>query len=477
MIVEQSLVKTADAIASGDVSSREVVDACLAHIETQQPRLNCFTSIDAEEARQAADAADAAQARGDTLGPLHGVPLAHKDLFYRAGKVATCASEIRRTMTVDTTSTAVARLEAAGSITVGALNMAEFAIGPTGHNPHWGHCRNPWDTDYISGGSSSGSGSAVGGRCVFGALGSDTGGSIRLPAHFCGVVGLKPTQTRISRFGAMPVSFSMDCFGPLARTPRDAARLMHVAAGYDARDPTSSRQPVPDYEAALTGDLKGLRVGVPLNHFYEPGIDADVERVTRASLDALVAAGAELVEITVPDHKRLIDLGTMVTFVEAAVVHKQWMKERPQDYSPQGLARLELGLGYPATAYLEALQLRPVLVQDFIDQVFGVCDVLHTPTSPFAPKTVAESDVGASADLVTFLNNIGRCTRAVSYLGLPAISVPAGFSDTGMPIGFQLVGRPFDEAGLLRTAHLYEQAVGGLLGGATPDQPRETRTA
>jgi aspartyl-tRNA(Asn)/glutamyl-tRNA(Gln) amidotransferase subunit A len=355
--------------------------------------------------------------------------------------------------------------------------MAEFAIGPTGHNPHWGHCRNPWDPDYISGGSSSGSGSAVGGRCVFGALGSDTGGSIRLPAHFCGVVGLKPTQTRISRYGAMPVSFSMDCFGPLARTPRDVARLMQIAAGYDAQDPTSSRQPVPNYEAALTGDLKGLRVGVPLNHYYEPGIDADVERAMRASLDALVAAGAELVEIQVPDHKPLIDFGTMVTFVEAAVVHKQWMNERPQDYSPQGLARLELGLGYPASAYLEALQLRPVLVQGFIDQVFGVCDVLHTPTSPFGPKTVEESDVGASADLVTFLNNIGHCTRAVSYLGLPAISVPAGFSDTGMPIGFQLVGRPFDEAGLLRTAHLYEQSVGGLLGGVTPDQPRELRTA
>ena len=243
MIVEQSLVKTADAIASYEVSSREVVDACLAQIETQQPRLNCFTSIDVEEAQQAADAADATQARGDPLGPLHGVPLAHKDLFYRAGKIATCASEIRRSMTVDNTSTAVARLEAAGSITVGGLNMAEFAIGPTGHNPHWGHCRNPWDTDYISGGSSSGSGSAVGGRCVFGALGSDTGGSIRLPAHFCGVVGLKPTQTRISRYGAMPVSFSMDCFGPLARTPRDVARLMQVAAGHDALDPTSSRQP------------------------------------------------------------------------------------------------------------------------------------------------------------------------------------------------------------------------------------------
>jgi aspartyl-tRNA(Asn)/glutamyl-tRNA(Gln) amidotransferase subunit A len=405
------------------------------------------------------------------------VPLAHKDLFYRAGKIATCASEIRRDMTVDTTSTALARLEAAGSITVGMLNMAEFAIGPTGHNPHWGHCRNPWDTDYISGGSSSGSGASVGGRCVYGALGSDTGGSIRLPAHFCGIVGLKPTQSRISRYGAMPVSFSMDCFGPMARTPRDVARLLTATAGHDAQDPTSSRQPVPDYEAALDGDLKGLRVGVPTNHYYDAGIEPDVDRVMRASLDALVAAGAELVEIKVPDQKRLIDLGTMVTFVEAAVAHKQWMHARPQDYSPQGLARLELGLGYPATAYLEALQLRPVLVQDFIDQVFGVCDVLHTPTSPFAPKTVEETDVGASADLVAFLNNIGRCTRSISYLGLPAISVPAGFSDNGMPIGFQLVGRPFDEAGLLRTAYLYEQSVGGLLGNVTPDQPRDQRTA
>ena len=475
MIVGRTLVETADAIAAGTVSAREVVEACLSQIETQQPRLNCFISVDADDARAAADAADAAQARGDALGPLHGVPLAHKDLFYRAGKVATCASKIRRGMTSDVTATAVARLEAAGAITVGSLNMAEFAIGPTGHNPHWGHCRNPWDPAFISGGSSSGSGSAVGGRCVFGALCSDTGGSIRLPAGFCGVVGLKPTQTRISRYGAMPVSFSLDCFGPFARTARDVARLMQVAAGYDPLDGTSSRHPVPDYEAALGGDLKGVRIGVPRNHFYDPGIDADVARLMRQNLDALVAAGATVVEVTVPDQKRLIDIGTMVTFVEAAVVHKQWMHERPQDYSPQGLARLELGLGYPATAYLEALHLRPQLVAEFVEQVFGVCDVLHTPTSPFAPKSVEETDVGASADLVTFLNNIGRCTRAFSYLGLPAISVPAGFGDNGMPVGFQLVGRPFDEAGLLRIAHAFEESVGGLLGGYTPDTPRETR--
>ncbi|MDA1057757.1 MAG: amidase [Proteobacteria bacterium] len=477
MIVGRTLVQTADAIASGEVSAREVVAACLAQIETQQPRLNCFISVDADDALAAADAADAAQARGDRLGALHGVPLAHKDLFYRAGKVATCASEIRRGWKADVTATAIARLEAAGAITLGGLNMAEFAIGPTGHNPHWGHCRNPWDPDYISGGSSSGSGAAVGGRCIFGALGSDTGGSIRLPANFCGVVGLKPTQTRISRYGAMPVSFSLDCFGPLARTPRDVARLMQIIAGHDAQDPTSSRQPVPNYEAALGGDLKGVRVGVPVNYFYDPGIDADVERLMRHSLDALVAAGATLVEVKVPDQKRLIDFGTMVTFVEAAVVHKQWMHERPQDYSAQGLARLELGLGYPATAYLEALHLRPVLAAEFIDQVFGICDVLHTPTSPFAPKTVEETDVGASADLVTFLNNIGRCTRAFSYLGLPALSVPAGFGDNGLPVGFQLVGRPFDEAGLLRVAQAYEDSVGGLLNNETPDRARRDRVA
>ena len=261
-----SLIEAADAVAAKQISARELTQACIARAETLQPTLNCFISLDPEGALAEADLADAAQARGDALGPLHGVPLAHKDMYYRKGKISTCGSKIRKDFKPDVTATVISRLADAGAVHMGGLNMSEFAVGPFGHNEHWGHCRNPWNPDHVTGGSSSGSGSSVGGRLVFGALGSDTGGSVRLPAACCGLVGMKPTQTRVSRFGVMGLSFSLDNVGPLTRTVRDNARMLQLIAGADAKDPTAASMPVGDYEAATQNPAsKGLRIARPTN--------------------------------------------------------------------------------------------------------------------------------------------------------------------------------------------------------------------
>ncbi len=264
-----SLTDVAEAIRTKQVSAVEVTAACLRRIERLQPKLNCFISIEAEAALKAAAVADADLARGVLRGSLHGVPLAHKDMFYRAGQVSTCGSKINRDFVPDHTATVLSRLEAAGAIYLGGLNMAEFALGPTGHNEHWGHCRNPWNPDYITGGSSSGSGSAVAARLTYGALGSDTGGSVRMPAGVCGVVGLKPTWGRVSRYGVMPLSFSLDTVGPLARTVQDCACLTRIIAGSDPMDSTSSTALVPDYEATLSEGMKGIKIGVPTNYYYD----------------------------------------------------------------------------------------------------------------------------------------------------------------------------------------------------------------
>ena len=454
-----TLVEAADAVRAGRVSARELTQACLQRIERLQPKLNAFISIDAADALAAADAADAARARGDTLGPLHGVPLAHKDMYYRAGKVTTCGSKIRKDFRPDHTATAIARIEGAGAVHLGGLNMSEFAFGPTGHNAHWGPARNAWNPEHVSGGSSSGSGAAVAGRLAFGALGSDTGGSIRLPAAFNGVVGIKPTQGRVSRYGAMGLSFSLDCVGPLARTVRDCARLLGIIAGRDDNDATCSTMPVADYEAAtVDARIKGLRVGVPKNYYYE-GISEDVQKLLQASLRQYADLGAEIVEVDLPDQNGISDLTGAVVGPEAATLHGAWIKERPQDYGPQVRARIEPGLAVPATWYLHALQIRPQITRRFVETVFGRCDVLHAPVLNMPVPTIAETDVQDSPEFPALLARMTRCTRPINYLGLPSLSVPAGFTENGLPTAFQLVGRPFDEERLFRAGAAYEAAT------------------
>src|ERR1700720_3390456 len=288
-----SLTEVAQAIAQKRCSSREVTQSCLDRIANGQPHLNAFMAIEPEAALAAADAADAKLAKGNAGGALHGVPLAHKDMYYDAGKVVTCGSKIRREFVATATSTALQRLKDAGTIRLGSLQMAEFAYGPTGHNAHYGPVHNPWGIDHITGGSSSGSGSAVAARLTFAALGSDTGGSIRMPAHFCGVTGLKTTYGRISRAGAMPLSQSLDTVGPLARTAEDCALLLGLMAGPDPDDPTAIAGPVPDYTAAVREPITGLTIGVP-SAFYVDDLDPEVERILDDTIAVLKREGADI---------------------------------------------------------------------------------------------------------------------------------------------------------------------------------------
>jgi aspartyl-tRNA(Asn)/glutamyl-tRNA(Gln) amidotransferase subunit A len=451
-----TLVEAAAALARGAVSSEELTRACLARAHRLNPTLNCFLRIEDEAALAAARRADRARAEGHPLGLLHGVPIAVKDMFYDAAGETSSGSSIRRGFRSTTTATALARLRAAGAVVLGALNMTEFALGPTGHNPFYGACRNPWNPAHIAGGSSSGSGAAVAARIAFGTLGSDTGGSIRLPAAVNGILGIKPTYGRVPRTGAMPLSWSIDHVGPLARTAADLARLLGVVAGQDPADPSASRRAVPDYEASLGRGVKGLRLGVPANFFFDD-VEPGVQRVLEAALATLEAAGARRVAVAVPAAEHLTELGRTVVYTEAAALHGHWLRTRPLDYSPQVRARVATGVAIPAAAYAEALQLRALLLRSFCEAVYGACDVLVTPALAIDVPTLAATDVGGGASMWSTIAQLLKCVAPFNYLGVPALSLPVGFTASGLPVGLQLVGRPFAEATLLGVAAAYQR--------------------
>jgi aspartyl-tRNA(Asn)/glutamyl-tRNA(Gln) amidotransferase subunit A len=452
-----SLVAVAKAIADKRLSSQEVTRSCLQRIAQWQPRLNAFMSIEAETALKAAEAADTALARGGHRGALHGVPLAHKDMYYDAGKVVTCGSKIRRDFVATTTATALQRLKDAGTIRLGSLQMVEFAYGPTGHNFHHGAVHNPWAFGHITGGSSSGSGSAVAARLTFAALGSDTGGSIRLPAHFCGVTGLKTTYGRISRAGAMPLSQSLDTVGPLARTVEDCALLLGLMAGADSEDLTASTAAVPDYMAATTAPIKGMKIGVP-TAFYVDDLDADVARILDDTIAAFKRQGAHVVPVELPDQRQLTAACQLVIAVEAAAFHKRWLIERPQDYGPQVLMRLQNGLAIPGVSYLEAMRWRGPALAAHIAATADV-DAVIAPVAPVAAPSIAESDVGNSPDAESVIQRLTRFTRPINYLGVPSLAVPCGFTAKGLPVAMQLIGRSFDEATLLQIGAAFQRST------------------
>ena len=452
-----SLTAVAKAIAAKQLSSREVTQSLLDRIAKWNPELNAFMSIETEDALKAADAADAALAKSGPKGALHGVPMAHKDMYYDKGRVVTCGSKIRKDFVAPTTSTALQRLKDAGTVRLGALQMVEFAYGPTGHNPHYGAVRNPWNTDYITGGSSSGSGSAVAARLTFAALGSDTGGSIRMPAHFCGVTGLKTTVGRVSRAGAMPLSWSLDTVGPLAQSVEDCALLTQLMAGADPEDPTASTSLVPDYLAATKQPIKGLKIGVP-TAFYVDDLDAEVARVLDETLATLKKEGAEIVKVDLPDQRQLTAACQFVLATEAAALHKRWMIERPQDYGAQVLMRLQNGLAIPAVSYLEAMRWRGPALSAYLAAVAGT-DAVIAPVAPMPAVTIAESDVGNSPDAEAVIQRITRFTRPINYLGLPSLSIPCGFTRSGLPVGMQIIGRSFDEAMLVRIGAAFQRAT------------------
>ena len=457
-VTDRGLVEVASAIRAGEVSSVECTRACLERIERLQPATNAFIRVDADEVLAAASRADEAVARGGDLGSLHGVPLAHKDLLYRAGRVTTGGSKILRNQVAPVTATAAERLDGAGALDLGTLNMVEFAAGGTGHNEHHGDCRNPWDTERSTGGSSSGSGCAVAARMVFGALGSDTGGSVRMPAALCGVTGLKPTDGRVSRYGVMPRSWTTDTLGPMARSARDVARLLGVVAGHDPRDPATRQVPVPDYEAEIENGVDGLRVGIPRRGWLEHA-GAEVQEVVGDVRRCLESLGCRVSAVDAPDPAPAFDLSEIIVKSESASLHERWLRERPGDYSIAIRAPIEAGLYIPATHYLHALRLRGPTLEAFHHAVFANVDALLLPAVPFSAPLLADCDPNSTTGAARTMAEFPRFTRPISYLGLPALVLPGGFSDNNLPIGFQLVGPPFAESLLLKLGHRYQQAT------------------
>lgn len=455
-IAALSLVEVAAAIESRTLSSVEVTETCLERLQRLGTQLDCVAGIDPDRVMNAAKAADADLAAGASRGSLHGVPLAHKDMFYRAGRISACGSSIRASFVPDHTATVLNKLDNAGALDIARLNMVEFALGPTGHNEITGTPRNPWNPDHIPGGSSSGPAVAVAARLVYGALGSDTGGSVRIPAACCALVGIKPSYGRVSRYGALPLSSNLDHVGPLARTVSDCALLLQVISGRDPMDSTSDPRAVPDYRHELEGDIKGLRIAVPENYFYK-AVDDEVGRLMDESLSVYRALGARIVPVTIPSIELANPMVNLITAVEAATYHSRWLRERRQDYGKQTLDRLLPGLLYPATRYIEALNLRQKVLADFRDAVFGKADMLHVPTLQMPVPTIAESDLVAHPESMAYVVAFGHCTRPFNYIGLPALSMPAGLTANGLPGAFQLVGRPFDEGLLFRAARAYER--------------------
>ncbi|MBS0549148.1 MAG: Asp-tRNA(Asn)/Glu-tRNA(Gln) amidotransferase subunit GatA [Proteobacteria bacterium] len=457
----EDLSAIADAIAAGRITSVEATEACLARIETWQPRTNAFIRVLKEKALAQARAMDAELKAGKRRGPLHGVPMAHKDMYYRKGELSTGGSSIRKDWIAPVTATALQKLDAAGVVELGFLNMAEFAAGPTGHNVHFGHCKNPWDEKRVTGGSSSGSGASVAARMTYGALGSDTGGSIRMPAAACGVVGMKATYGRVSRAGAVARSWSLDHVGPLTRTVRDNARVLAAIAGHDPADSTTSEKPVPDYEALLEGGVAGLRIGLALPSDGPGGLDAGIGGAIQTAADVLGKLGAKISPVTLPDFTALYRAAEVMVKCEAAAMHRPWMEKTPELYANQVRTRMEAGFFIPATQYIDALRLRAHFVAEFLATAMDGVDAVLLPAIPFPIPTIEETDTenkGGPAVLKMVAGFTGL-TRPFNTLGIPALSVPCGFDRNGVPIGMQLVGRPFDEAMLYRIGHAYQGAT------------------
>ncbi|HLC28271.1 MAG TPA: amidase [Dehalococcoidia bacterium] len=446
-----SVAEAGRLIRRRELSPVELTQACLQRIERLDGRINAFITVTGEQAIAAARQVEAEIAGGSHRGPLHGIPVGLKDIFGVANVRMTGGSKILAENVATEDSVATARLKAAGAVFLGKLNLHEFAFGATGVNPHYGPARNPWDAERITGGSSSGSGAAVaGGECPA-ALGTDTGGSIRIPASLCGIVGLKPTYGRVSKRGVLPLSWSLDHVGPMTRTVADAAIVLQAIAGYDEGDGSSVDEPVPDYNAAPNGGLRGLRVGVPREFFFE-NVDPEVEKSVQSAIGVLGELGAIVTEVEVPLIAEIPGALTAMMLPEALAYHQKWMAERPDDYGDDVRYRLELGSGYLAVHYVQAQRLRGIAVEAWRQDVFSKVDLIATPTTPVTARPISEGDLQVTFSLIRF-------TNLFNFLGLPAISLPCGFSTEGLPIGLQLAGRWWDEGTMLRAAHAYEQAT------------------
>lgn len=447
-----ALHELAEQIRTKQVSPVDATRATLERIERLNPKLNAYITVTAEQAMADARAAEQEIASGTYRGPLHGVPLGLKDLCETKGVLTTAGAKFLRDNVPSEDAPVVQKLRAVGAVIVGKLNMHEWALGTTGLNLHAGDCKNPWNVEYITGGSSSGSGSAVAAGLCYAATGSDTGGSIRVPAALCGIAGIKPTYGRVSKRGVVPLSQSLDHVGPMARTTRDCALVLQAIAGHDPQDEWSVDAPVDDYLSTIDGGLKSVRVGVAfhLSGEADPVVLVSFERAVK-QLESL-GATAKSVDTAIFDI--YFAMGAVILLSEAAAFHKERLAEHAEDFGDDVRMRLQTGADSKVVDYIRAMELMREARHTSDERFLGDVDLLVMPSTILpAPR----------ADSVT-LNDptvgLGRLTLPTDFTGQPAMSVPCGFTDDGRPIGLMIVGKHFDEALVLRAAHAFEQASG-----------------
>jgi aspartyl-tRNA(Asn)/glutamyl-tRNA(Gln) amidotransferase subunit A len=449
------LLDVAEKIRSRQVSPVDVTKSVLSRIDALDGALNAFVTLLSEQALDDAREAEQEILAGRYRGPLHGVPVSVKDLFATGGVRTTAGSRVLADHLPDYDATVIERLRAAGAIVVGKTNMLEFAYAAV--HPDYGPTTNPWDAARSSSGSSSGSAVAVAAGMGYGSVGSDTGGSIRLPAAYSSIVGLKPTYGRVSRHGGIPVSWSADHFGPMTRTAADAAALLGAIAGEDPRDPTSGRVPVPDYVALLDGGLTGKRIGIS-DLYLRHHVDASVLVLVEQAIGMLEGLGAKIEEISLPPPAEAVTALLAILMPEATVYHLPWLREQPESYSAAVRERLELGAVTPAVSYIQGQQVRRRFIDMFLAAMEPV-ELLVTPTGPTAP-TLLEGDLttGDDAD-PQLLAALIHFTGPFNLTGFPAVSIPCGFTPGRLPVGMQLVGKPWEEGSVLAAAHAYQQAT------------------
>jgi aspartyl-tRNA(Asn)/glutamyl-tRNA(Gln) amidotransferase subunit A len=447
----------ATAIASRSISSVEATQEAAQRLQEAHTLCNAVQSFETDEALAVAKAIDARIANGEALGPLAGVPLAHKDMFDRAGRIASWGAKIRADKPADQDATVIARFKAAGALQIAALNLTEFAFGPTGHNYILGHARNPWNPLHITGGSSSGTACSVAYGAISAGLGSDTGGSLRLPAAACGITSIKPTWGRVSRAGAMPLAACLDTIGVIARHVDDLALMLGILAGPDARDPAAASVPVPDYLAQSMHDVKGLRIGVDERLAGEA--DARVQRMLASMVDVLVKAGMTKTGCSWNDWQTLDHLVQLVQMPDASGAHNALLRTRADDYGPQVRARLELGHFIPAVDNMTALRARGMVVQKVLDTTFKGIDVAILPIFADPLPTIAATDVAGAANVGAVMGRIVKFTRPINYLGLPTLTLPIPRSGSELPNGMQIIARPYHEGLLFAIGQAYQRIV------------------
>jgi len=451
-----TILEAAADLRARKISSMELTQLSLQRMARLEPQLNAFITPTEDLAVERALRADDELARGIDRGPLHGIPIAFKDVFSTKGVRTTCGSKLFADYVPGRDAAVVEKLCAGGAVMMGKLNMHELAYGITSNNPHFGAVRNPWDTRCIPGGSSGGAGAAVAAEMIFMGMGSDTGGSIRIPASFCGVVGLKPTSGRVSRYGVLPLDFSLDHMGPLVRSVRDAAVTLNAIAGRDPRDDSSSRQPVADYLPPPEVTLDGVRIGLPENFYFER-LDPAADQAVRAMARVAESLGARLEPVRVPDVAALNAVSRVILLAEASALMERHLGRR-EDFGADVLALFDQGRLIPATDYVNAQRLRRLMIEEFRG-IWKKVDCLFTPATPAAAPRIGQTTIEFNGVAEDVRLASTRLVRGINVLGEPALAMPCGFNAAGLPLGLQIVGRPFGEALILRVGAALEDAT------------------